>query len=81
MTTKEMVLVSKKWNNPTIVVGVTEDGIKILMNLDEFLGAVILDMGSPALLLTKAQLKAALLASAANVREEMHNATAVAVSN
>ena len=63
MSDKVRVIVARKWHNPEIVISVTADGIAIAIPLVDFIQALAVELGNPALLLTKAQLLAKLRAS------------------
>ena len=52
----EKVVISRYWNNPEILVTVTDKEISLSMNLAEYLSAVLEEAGNPAALLTKAAL-------------------------
>lgn len=55
-TDKHVVLVSRQWANPNIAISVTAAGIGIGMALDDFVDALLAEVGSPATILTRAQL-------------------------
>jgi len=79
MESKSVVTVSKRWNNPNILVWVHDEGIGMGMKLDDFIIGLAAEVGNPALIMTKAQLLAKIQASAAVVEKTMKEASAVVV--
>lgn len=47
-TIREKVLISRFWSRPEITVTVNQDRITVLVDMDEFLKALILEMGDPS---------------------------------
>ena len=56
MKTGTVVLISRHWNNPNIQIKVTDKGIGIAMDLDDFIDCLIQESGNPAGLMTNNQL-------------------------
>lgn len=77
---KQVVLVSKKWNNPTIAVGISPDGISIQMPMTQFLDSLVANVGNPTFLLTTAALRVSLQVAADKIQQEMQAATAQAMA-
>lgn len=79
-TEKHAVVVSRQWTRPEIRVDVTADGIAIAMSLPDFLTALAAELGSPAAVMTKAQLSRRIEAAAAAVVEHMKGASVPVMS-
>lgn len=77
---KMVVLVSKRWDNPTITVGIAPEGLTMQMTLDEFITALALEVGSPAMLFSQEKLRQKLQEAADKIRFEMQAATAPAMA-
>jgi hypothetical protein len=76
MADKSVVLVARRWDNPTIEVTVNAEGISIAMPLTEFLSSIAAEVGSPAmLLLTTGSLQRELQRACDVVTTEMKAAT------
>jgi hypothetical protein len=73
---RHAVLISREWTGPEIRVSVTNEGIVIMMRLDEFMEAVVQEAGNPALLLTAGGLRKRLTAAAQTVVDKMKQETA-----
>lgn len=69
------VVVSRRWNNPTITIDVTADEIAIAMPIEQFLEAAALEVGNPVGILTGGQLRNKLLAAAEVVIDAMKQET------
>lgn len=54
---KEVVLISRNWDNPEIKITVTDKGISIEMSLTDFITAVSEETGNPTLMFTTEQLR------------------------
>lgn len=65
------VLISKLRDNPEIQIGVTRDGMTILIAMGDFLDAVASEMGSPIKMITKAQLSKHLHEAARRVQANL----------
>lgn len=72
---RHAVVISREWSNPEIRVSVTDEGIAVMMRLDEFMDAVASEAGNPAMLLTAAGLKRRLEAAAQAVVDKMKQET------
>ena len=75
MTEKEQVVISRHWNNPHIRVTVTNALIGIEMLLEDYITAVVEEMGNPTKLVTRAQLKKQMTAASEEVCRKMKQAT------
>ena len=75
------VVVSKQWHAPQISVGISEDGIRITMPMDDYLQAIVKELGNPATIFTQAQLLAKLRIAHATVQQGMHKVTEVAMAS
>jgi hypothetical protein len=69
------VVVGRHWESPNLTVGVTTQGIEISMDMGDFLHAVALETGNPALLLTVGALERKLVAAADEVVRKMKGET------
>lgn len=45
------VVISRHWNNPTISYSIAREGIEINMDIDEYLLAMVEEIGNPAILM------------------------------
>lgn len=77
MTYRQKVVVSRKWNSPNITVFITDEEIGIAMSLDNWIEAVVSEIGNPTLMVTKAQLKDNLIKAAEAIATEMKQSTVV----
>lgn len=73
------VVISRRWDNPTINVYLEKEEIKLEMSLDDYIKAILTEIGSPALVLTTAQLAAKMKTARAVVELEMKHASTFAV--
>lgn len=64
---KSVVTVSRKWNNPKIHTVINADGISLSIDLDDFIAALIKEIGSVALTMTKAQFEKQIKKACENV--------------
>lgn len=71
MNIKQMVVVSRKWNNPSIQMWVNDKEIGLAMTASEFLDSLVAEVGNPTLLVTKQMLRNALEQAANKVFDEM----------
>lgn len=71
MKEKEVVVISRNWNNPSISIKVTLDGISLATDLNDFMAALVEEMGNPTMLVTKAQLAARIELARAAVVEKI----------
>ena len=58
MIDRDVVVISREWSKPEIKIQVNSNGIALAISLDDFVTALAAEVGSPTLLLTKAQLAA-----------------------
>ncbi len=70
---KSVVVKSRKWDNPNILAYVNNEEIGLAMKLDDFLNALVEEIGSPALIVTKEQLKNKVMQARKVVEMEMHD--------
>lgn len=70
------LVVSRRWHNPTITVEVTGDGIALGVPFADVLDALATELGNPVGILTRAQLKAKLVAAAVRVVDGVKEASA-----
>ena len=75
MEDRTIVVVSRKWDNPSISITVTNEGLGISMSLDDFVNALASESGNPTLLVTRTQLLTRLKTSALTVVSVMKQAT------
>jgi hypothetical protein len=75
MDSKSVVVVSRFWNNPNILVWVNNESIGMGMKLDDFLVALSEEIGNPAFLLTKAQMLQKMRSVTPTIESEMKDAT------
>lgn len=61
---KTMVVVSRHWARPKITVSVTDERIAISTAMADFIAALASEIGNPAFILTRKQLRARLEAAA-----------------
>jgi len=76
-----VVVVSKRWDNPSITVGISADGITIHMLLEDFLSSLALQMGAQYGIVTTMALQKKLTAAAQQIRVEMHQSTTPAMAH
>ena len=69
------VVVSRKWNSPTISITVCDKEIRAEMSLADFLVSLAEHVGNPTMLVTKTALKTKLRGAADAVTSEMKSAT------
>jgi hypothetical protein len=75
-----VAVVSRQWHQPQIDVGVSESGIRIVMPMDDYIQALATEIGSPAMILTQAQLLTRMRAAATAVQMGMQKVTAEAMA-
>lgn len=73
------VVISRKWAKPQIEAFVTDTEVGSSMALEDFLAALVEEMGAPTMLMTKAQLLSRMLAVKDKVTTEMKSATKAVV--
>lgn len=69
------VIVSRFWHHPEIHLNVTDELISVAMPLDDFIRALVSEAGSPALVMTAAQLQNKLEIAAQKVVSGMKKET------
>ena len=79
MALKTKVVVSRKWHKPNVEAFIDHHEVGTNIDLEDFIKAVVEEVGNPALLLTKAALQKQLLAATEKVLHEMKEATAKVV--
>lgn len=72
---KRLVVKSRKWHQPNVETYVTHKEIGVQIDLDDFLQALVAEIGNPTFLLTKKQLTKALQAAADSTIDEMASHT------
>lgn len=72
---KETIIVSRQWNNPTIRAFMDSKEVGAEMDTDVFLRTLVEIMGAPTFLMTKNQLATKLLAAKDQLITEMKKAT------
>lgn len=73
------VVVSRHWNRPEIRVTLNEGRIELVASISDFMQAVVAEMGSPALLLTRSQLERAVARATIAALEKVKQASTAAV--
>jgi hypothetical protein len=68
---KATVVVSRKWRNPNIKLAVSVEGLGISMDLNEFIKAMCVECGNPALLLTVSHMEKRMIEASKKVVTEM----------
>jgi hypothetical protein len=71
MKEKEVVVISRNWNNPSINIKVTLEGISLETSLMDYMAALVEEIGNPTMLVTKAQLATRLEAARVAVVEKI----------
>jgi hypothetical protein len=69
------VIISRHWHKPEIQYNVTDEGLTIVVKLDDFILALIKEMGNPVAILTKAQLEAKVKAASIAACEKIKEVT------
>lgn len=75
-TLKEVVVVSRHWDNPNITVRIDKDQIQVEMTLEAFCKAMVAEVPHPFLTLTRAQLEKQCLGVIQTVLNKAKEATA-----
>lgn len=73
---KEVVHISRHWDNPEIRVALHREGIVIEVGLEEFCRAVVAEIPHPAMTMTRAKLEANVLAALEVVLGKVKEASA-----
>jgi hypothetical protein len=75
ITPKQVVTISRKWNNPEIMAFMDDVEVGAQVGLSDFVEAMVRVMGSPTMILTKKQLRERMFDSCHEVLEEVKRAT------
>lgn len=70
------IITSRKWHSPAIEAFVTNDEIGAQLDVQDFLAAVVEELGNPTFVVTKASLLARLSTASDAVLKELREATA-----
>ena len=73
---RHKVVISRHWDNPQITVSVNKDKIEVFSDIDDFITALLEELGSPTLILTRNQLKQKLRLATVKVIEKTKLTTA-----
>ena len=73
---RSKIVTSRKWHTPDIETFLTNDEVGASMPVDDFIQALVEEVGNPTMLLTKNALLAKLLQASIAVQCEMRQATA-----
>ncbi len=76
---RSTVVISRYWDNPQILVHVSDQRIAIEVDLNDFLKALVMEMDHPALIVTRSQLADAILAATKQVLSKAKEASAAGV--
>jgi hypothetical protein len=72
--TETKLVIRRQWNNPVIEVFISKDEVGLKMNLNDFIHALVEEVGNPTFIVTKNGLKKRLLEKAdwvlTNVKQE-----------
>jgi hypothetical protein len=69
------ILVSRYWNNPKIMISVTDEEIGIRISLNEFLAIMAQEIGNPSMIVTKSALLSKMRDAAGKITENMKKET------
>ena len=72
---KEKIVVSRRWNEPEIELFVSQVEVGARMGLQPFIDAVLEELGSPTMIMTRAQLAKKVDAAITSVVDEMKRQT------
>lgn len=72
---KDVVVISREWHQPNIRVVITTEGIGISMGVEDYLTALVKEIGNPTAMVTQAQLQKKLLAASEVVCRKMKQTT------
>ena len=64
---KSIITISRRWNNPQISTTISREGIQMVMSIDDFEKALLEEIGSVTLILTREQFRDKLAKAIANV--------------
>lgn len=76
---KEMITISRYWNNPQIKIVVTNESMTLSMPLDDFVDAVYQEIGSVRWIVRDATFEARMLQAVKNVIAKVKKESAKAV--
>lgn len=79
METKSVVVISRKWHEIPIRAYVTQEEIGMRLWLNDYLQALVKEVGNPALILTQKQLLDKMRAAAERVETEVKQASRAVV--
>lgn len=71
----EKIVVSRKWNNPEVTAFMENNEVGAKISLDDFINAVVEEVGNPTSLVTKQALKNRLIIASSEVIKEMKKQT------
>jgi hypothetical protein len=72
---KYKVVITRNWHQPEISMLVTDERIELWMDMDDFVRAVVAEVGNPTFMVTGKQLQARLAAAAETVLSGMKRET------
>jgi hypothetical protein len=73
---KEIIHVSRHWDNPAITVAVHSDGIAIQITLEDLLRALAYEIDHPAFAMTRAGIEKRMLAAVGTVLNKVKESSA-----
>lgn len=79
MNTKTVITKSRKWHSPEILAYVNNEEIGLSIKLDDYLQALVAEIGNPTFIVTQAQLLAKLRAASIVIEQEMHDKSVAVV--
>ena len=71
----EKIVVSRKWNNPNVTAFMENNEVGAKISLDDFINAVVEEIGNPTSLVTKQALRNRLIIASSEVVKEMKKQT------
>ena len=71
----EKIVVSRKWNNPNVTAFMENNEVGDKISLDDFINAVVEEIGNPTSLVTKQALRNRLIIASSEVVKEMKKQT------
>lgn len=71
----DKIVVSRKWNNPKIEAFYNHSEVGAACTVEEFIDILVEEVGNPTLLVTKAKLKAKLMAGWEKLEAELKDST------
>lgn len=79
MESKAVVTKSRKWHSPEIRAYVNDEEIGLSIKLDDYLQALVAEIGNPLLIMTQSALLSKLRAASVVIEKEMHKASVAVV--